>query len=253
MRAATAGCAATVSRADRLIRPRRRPVSLACLVAAAGLAACLAWPVGADGATGTSQVGAPALRQVVATAAPDPLPVQPTATPLPTAPVVVEPELPEPSPTPTLSDLEMPPEPPFPYVERLIAEVNLVRTEAGLQSLLPAPPEANAGMEDYLSAITPTMLATGTCVNGAYLGVGSAWDYAAARGYMAEPLGELLTCAGPAYWSPRDNVNGWLASPALRPVLGDTTADTLACGGYGPQPDGRGFRSFVCVTYRAFL
>lgn len=108
------------------------------------------------------------------------------------------------------------------------------------------------GWWTYLSVITPVMLSTGTCVNGAALGVGAAWDYAALRGFPAEPLGELLTCAGPAYWSPLDNLVGWRASPELRALLGDTTADTIACGGYLPQPDGRGYRSFVCVTYRVF-
>ena len=63
-------------------------------------------------------------------------------------------------------------------------------------------------------------------------------------------MAALLTCAGPAYWARLDNPTGWRASPELRALLGDTTADTIARGGYDPQPDGRGYRSFVCVTYR---
>ena len=138
------------------------------------------------------------------------------------------------------------------YRARVIGEINLLRSQVGLQPLASAPPEANEGMADYLAVITPTMLSSVVCVNGATLGVGSAWDYAAARGYAAEPLGELLTCAGTAYWAPLDNVSGWRASPDLRTLLGDTTADTIACGGYAAQPDGRGYRSYVCVTYRGF-
>ena len=154
-----------------------------------------------------------------------------------------EPPPPEPTPEPPLS--------PLAYAARVVEEINALRGQAGLQPLQLAPPEATDGLVDYLTAITPTMLSSNTCVNGATLGIGASWDYAAARGYGAEPLGELLTCAGSAYWSPLDSVAGWRNSPGLRALLADPVADTIACGGYAPQPDGRGYRSFVCVTYRA--
>ena len=251
--------------AARLRRSGRRTVHFASVAGVAILLAGLASPLAATGVGMSDAAGAPTIRQVlVPTASPEPtpgpvetappeatvVPPQPgpaEPTPVPAEPTLVPPQPAAAEPTPEPA----PPEPPFPYVERVVTEINTLRAQVGLQPLALAPPEANEGMADYLSVITPVMLATGTCVNGSTLGVGASWDYAAARGYAAEPLGELLTCAGAAYWAPLDNVTGWRTSPELRELLGDTTATTIACGGWGPQPDGRGYRSFVCVTYRA--
>lgn len=141
------------------------------------------------------------------------------------------------------------------YVQQLLDEINGHRGHDGSPPLRYVSPNANQAVSQYLSDLTPRMLAANSCFHGTggTEGVQPSWDYMAANGVNERALGEVLGCPGfDGYWTPSQIANRWWQSPPHRTKLYlDRTADTLACGVYGPQRGGKAYQTIACVTLRS--
>ena len=136
-----------------------------------------------------------------------------------------------------------------PFLERLLAEINLRRARAGTVPLASLGERANGALEWYLADLTPAMEAAGDCFHGEPPG----WDYVARIGVAGDPAGEVIACPGPdGYWTPERIAEAWWASPGHQHVLyRNADARAIACGVRGPQRGGSAYRAIACVTYRS--
>ena len=141
------------------------------------------------------------------------------------------------------------------YIQRLLDEINVHRGHDGSPSLRYVSPDANQAVSQYLTDLTPRMLAANSCFHGTGgpEGVQPSWDYIAANGVNAQARGEVLGCPGfDGYWTPAQIASRWWQSPPHRAELYlDRRADTLACGVYGPQRGGSAYQTIACVTLRS--
>lgn len=137
------------------------------------------------------------------------------------------------------------------YVERLLAEINLRREQAGVPTLVLAPERANVAADRYLADLTPAMVASGTCGHGAGSPARYSWDYVAETGFPGVGRGEVIACAEmTGHWTPARLAQSWWDSPVHQRILyADPRASLVACGTYGPHRDGAAYQTVACVTY----
>ena len=135
-----------------------------------------------------------------------------------------------------------------PFLERLLAEINLRRERAGTGRLVYVAGRANEAVGAYLADLTPAMDAAGSCFHGGRSGS----DYVATVGFTGDAGGEVIACpADDGYWTAERIAETWWSSPLHQRILyRDAGARALACGAYGPQRGGSAYRTIACVTYR---
>jgi hypothetical protein len=154
---------------------------------------------------------------------------------------------------PAAAPSEAPAEAPAPaYLDQLLSEINARRAKLGVQPLMYAGSDANLAVTQYLTDLTPRMVAQHACFHGNGQPVSPGWDYVAASGFKATVGGEVLGCPGATfYWTPQQIADGWWGSPShFRSLYADAKANAVACGAYSVGNGGKGYQTVACVTYR---
>jgi uncharacterized protein YkwD len=138
------------------------------------------------------------------------------------------------------------------YLDQLLVEINIRREKAGNGPLVYAPVTANVAVSQYLSDLTPLMVAMHSCFHGNNNPVSPSWDYVTNSGFGGKARGEVLACPGDnGFWTAPKIADGWWNSPShWRSLYGDSTVNAVACGTFGPQNGGRAYQTIACVTYR---
>ena len=138
------------------------------------------------------------------------------------------------------------------YLDQLLVEINIRREKAGNGPLIYAPATANVAVSQYLSDLTPLMVAMHSCFHGNNNPVSPSWDYVTNTGFDGKARGEVLACPGDnGFWTAPKIADGWWNSPShWRSLYGDSNVNAVACGTFGPQNGGRAYQTIACVTYR---
>jgi uncharacterized protein YkwD len=138
------------------------------------------------------------------------------------------------------------------YLDQLLSEINARRARAGNGPVVFAQPTANVAVTQYLTDLTPQMVARHACFHGNGQPVSPGWDYVKVSGFAGQASGEVLACPGDnGYWTAPKIADGWWNSPShWQALYGDPRVNTVACGTYGPQNGGRAYQTIACVTYR---
>jgi hypothetical protein len=138
------------------------------------------------------------------------------------------------------------------YLDQLLGEINERRAKAGSPPVVFAGLEANQAGGQYLTDLTPRMVAMHSCFHGTGIPVAPGWDYVKGSGFSGEARGEVLACPGDnGFWTAPKIADGWWSSPAhFRSLYGDPKVNAIACGTFGAQSGGRAYQTVACVTYK---
>jgi hypothetical protein len=138
------------------------------------------------------------------------------------------------------------------YLDELLSEINARRARVGSAALTYLGADANLAVTQYLTDLTPRMVAVNRCFHGQNNPIAPGWDYVSRAGLAGQARGEVLGCPGRQfYWSPQQIADGWWSSPShFAGLYADANANTVACGAYAVGNGGRGYQTVACVTYR---